>query len=297
MAESPLKTLGENPYSTGQWKYPKDVGTSAHSIAFYINVHKYSEDAQNDANIDTEGRSRRDEVKGTINTGQVLVVNRETKRLNQHIQLYMPEIMQFDYNQEYTTPSMMEATGGIIGGAIDSFSSGRGRGKKSASGAFISSIKEKVMGSIGKGVASLAKAAGGFALNPVIEVLYTQPQLRNFQFDFTFAPSSKEETDNIKQIILQFRRHQAPEYAIGGLFFISPSQFDIEFYMNTGNGFSVNPNIPKISTCVLKTLNVNYAPQGQFTTFYDGMPVSIQLRLAFQELDLVTRESIDKFGF
>jgi hypothetical protein len=282
---APLSDLEKNKYASNRMSYPKDIQNLAHCIAFYINVHEYSKDANKaiEGAVTKSNQVRQD--RGIV----AAPVNRSTKRIADNIRLYMPEIMQFDYNQTYEQPSLAEATTSLVGSFVDDALK---KFSKNRSGGMINSLKEK-----SQSAATLVRAATGVALNPIIEVLYSRPQLRKFQFDFTFAPSSKEETESVKKIIKEFRRHQAPEYAVGGLFFLSPSEFDIEFLMNVGNGFTINKNIPRISSCVLETLNVNYVPQGQFTTFYDGMPVSIQLRLSFMEVDIVTRESIDKFGF
>jgi len=64
-----------------------------------------------------------------------------------------------------------------------------------------------------------------------------------------------------------------------------------------------NPNIPKIGTCVMTTMDVNYAPNG-FSAYEvpdeptaavgsTGMPVAIQLTLQFQEITYLTK---DDFG-
>ena len=75
-----------------------------------------------------------------------------------------------------------------------------------------------------------------------------------------------------------------------------PSQFDIRFYY----GGSENINLPPISTCVLKSIDVNYAPNGW--SAYEvpgepaslgrtGMPVATQLTLQFQETSYLTKNT------
>ena len=172
-----------------------------------------------------------------------------------------------------------------------------------AVGAAIGERAEKV--GLGGPLATLRKGASaaadlfGFSVNPMIEVIYRQPNLREFQFDFNFAPVSQKEADVVGDIIRQFRRHQAPEFnassGIAGAVFLPPSEFDISFHRSTGSGFTENLSMPRISTCILKTVNTNYAPQ-MFATFKDGSSINITLRLAFMELDLMTRERIDQ-GF
>jgi len=38
---------------------------------------------------------------------------------------------------------------------------------------------------------------------------------------------------------------------------------------------------------------VNYAPNGQFTSFADGMPTQINITLTFKELALLTKDKIE----
>ena len=80
-----------------------------------------------------------------------------------------------------------------------------------------------------------------------------------------------------------------PEISTGGLFYVYPSTFDIAYYFNG----TENSNINKISTCVLEDLAVDYGGQG-FNTFNDGMPTEVNLSLKFRELEVLTRERIEK---
>ena len=179
----------------------------------------------------------------------------------------------YDYNQNYDTPSMFD---------------------------YIQSAAGIISKSAGSAIGLIRKAAPltGYSINPIIEVLYNAPELRTFQFDFTFAPKNSEEKNHVMQIIKEFRKHQAPEVAQNGMFFKPPSEFDILFrYKDDYGKFYENPNLPRISTCVLRKININYSPQNQFVTFHDGAPVQIQLRLEFQETELITRDLITTYGF
>jgi hypothetical protein len=132
----------------------------------------------------------------------------------------------------------------------------------------------------------------------MIEVLYTSPGLRSFRFDFMFYPESQKEALAVQKIIQLFQFHQAPEIApsTGGYFLVPPSEFDIEFYYN---GYE-NVNLPAISTCVLTSVDVDYAPNGwsayeipgQYATMGgSGMPVATKLSLEFKETSIVTKAS------
>jgi hypothetical protein len=73
-----------------------------------------------------------------------------------------------------------------------------------------------------------------------------------------------------------------------GRYLIPPSEFDIEFQFNGQK----NPNIPKIATCVLENIDINYTSSGTWTTFDDGLPVEIYLQLNFKEVEMITKDLI-----
>jgi hypothetical protein len=75
--------------------------------------------------------------------------------------------------------------------------------------------------------------------------------------------------------------------AASGMFFIPPSLFNVEFMF----GPEENQYLPRYGDCVLKDIDVNYAPNG-FATHNDGSPVQIQLTLTFQEIEIITKEKI-----
>jgi hypothetical protein len=152
----------------------------------------------------------------------------------------------------------------------------------------------KLLGSGQTGQAILA--ATGRVQNPMLEMVYKSPNFRTFQFDFTFYPRDEREALEVQRILERLRFHQAPELMPdAGGFLIPPSEFDIKFY----NSGKENPNIPQIASCVLVSLDINYAPNGW--SAYEtpgennpslgrtGMPVSIQATLQFQEMTYLTK--------
>jgi len=78
-----------------------------------------------------------------------------------------------------------------------------------------------------------------------------------------------------------------------GLTFVPPSEFDITFYQNGRE----NTNIPKINTCVMEKIEVDYSPTGgMFSTFRNGHPVAVRLSMAFREVEIPHKARIEQ-GF
>ena len=140
------------------------------------------------------------------------------------------------------------------------------------------------------GMAGLSKLTGN-APNPRKEQIFRSVDFRTFQFAYEFFPRDAQEAEYVMNIINQFKYHMHPEFKDANNFlYIYPSEFDIFYY----HGSMENMYINKHTSCVLTEMTVNYAPQGQFTTFENGMPTQINVIMTFKELALLTKDKIKK---
>jgi hypothetical protein len=146
---------------------------------------------------------------------------------------------------------------------------------------------------------AFAYQVNGMVRNPMLELIYSQPRLRTFQFDFAFYPRDEKEALEVQKILERLRFHQAPEVKSGmnGYFLIPPSEFDIKFYYMG----KINPNLDPLTSCVLESIQINYAPSG-FSAYESlnetnpslgrtGMPTAIQLTLMFKETQIKTKDN------
>lgn len=125
--------------------------------------------------------------------------------------------------------------------------------------------------------------------NPFREVFFHAMDYRTFQFKYRFFPKNKSESEKVKKIIDTFKFHMHPELSANGLFYIYPSEFDIVYcYKGEENQYW-----HKISTCALTSLDVDYGGEN-FNSFQDGSPVEVNLSLTFQELEVLTKERMEK---
>lgn len=122
----------------------------------------------------------------------------------------------------------------------------------------------------------------GQVLNPNLELLFTGPQLRPFNFTFRLSAREQDEANNIKQIINFFKKNMAVKKSDGNLFLKSPNTFFVE-YLFKGN--QKHPGINQIKECALTSCNVDYTPNQTYMTFEDGTMVSYMITLTFQELE------------
>jgi hypothetical protein len=235
-----------------------------------------------------------------------------TKLTTDAIALYMPDTLNYTYTQSYSDVSMGGELGGQAAAAAKSAIDAAG-GQADPAAAISKALTSgsQSLGQVGaqKGSEVLGSLTGsentakvlktamtGTVQNPMMEMIYQAPAFREFSFDFKFYPRDEKEALEVQRIIERLRFHQAPEFfkETQG-FLVPPSEFDIKFYYNG----SQNPNIPPMSTAVLISIQVNYAPEG-FTTYEvpgessaalgrTGMPVAIQVMLNFKETSYLTK--------
>lgn len=126
----------------------------------------------------------------------------------------------------------------------------------------------------------------GSVLNPNLELLFTGPQLRPFEFKFQMSAREKAEGENIKDIINFFKKNMAVKKSgSGGIFLKAPNTFLIEYKFNGAD--TTHPGINLIKECALLSCSVEYTPLGTYMTYPDGTMVSYTMSLSFQELEPV----------
>lgn len=165
------------------------------------------------------------------------------------------------------------------------------------------------------GAAAGAAPMAGGAINPKVEVLYRDTNLRRFQFSFLMTPASSSESRVLKEIVKTLRKFSSPtlvggrsdpeegyvgsagsqaSYLSTGGLFLSPSEFRIRFYYKDKNGvWRDNLNIPRIGRCIIEHIDINYAPQGEWSTFHDGAPVAAYLQMVFREMRVIDSQNVE----
>jgi hypothetical protein len=250
------------------------------------------------------------------------------------ISLYMPDTLSMNYNQEYNELMLADIGGGILTAGAAGLSAAKsiyeGYEKGGFSGAFgaagqsdtisdVTTALSAVGGQTTRDINDLFLKTQAKALNPQIQLLYRGVGLRTFSMEFTFTPKSKEEADQVSAIINTFVYASSPTVSgVGGMYFIPPSEININFLMaETGNfsGFTAmlqkagnsiipgldlgnallggskgtsNDRLYKVGTSVIESISVDYAPNG-WSAHSNGAPVQTRLTMNFREIDIVDR--------
>ena len=125
---------------------------------------------------------------------------------------------------------------------------------------------------------------GGRILNPNAELLFQGPVLRDFNFDFLMVARSREEGQEIRRIIRWFKTGMAPKFN-NSTFLNNPDIFTLE-YKRGQNDLDILDTVNRFSPggLALRTIQVDYAPNGSWSAYQDSQPVALRMSLNFAEL-------------
>lgn len=146
----------------------------------------------------------------------------------------------------------------------------------------LGSNKEQILAILAErviGINDNLQGRTGGILNPNIELLFTGPVLREFDFNIKMSPRSEKESTAVKSIIRFFKENMAPKRQESNLFLKAPNTFLIKY---EGRG---EQGLNKIKECALTGCGVNYTPQGSYMTYEDGTMVSYFMKLSFKEIE------------
>lgn len=311
----PLKDLYSNEFKPNILQYPSDLGSTqkGHMVVFtacttsgsgYDQKNTYSAPS----NVSQAGSSflngdllnaGKSLLKGlgsslqgstTIYSNDIdqkvdLTWQPARKRSGDVISLYMPDTVNFSYNSSYTNLSLKDAAAAAV------------QAVAGAVGSKTSELAKGITSAVDSPIAKLGLNALGSAINPMNQLVFDGIDFRSFQMAFQFTPRNLAESQQIKNIIKTFRGHAAPliETGVGGMLFTVPDSFIIQF-IQVGNPKGENPWVTKVKESVLEHIDVNYSPNGIWSTHPDGSPTQINLTLGFKEIELIDRTAINK-GF
>lgn len=146
----------------------------------------------------------------------------------------------------------------------------------------------------GTNAAQILARTEGAVLNPNMELLFQGPALRPFSFTFKMSARNEKEAKQIIGIIRFFKQGMAVQKSKSNLFLKAPHTFRIQYIHRPKGENADHPYIGKIKECALQSLTVNYTPEGQYATYRDGVLVSYEMQMSFQELEPVFNEDSGK---
>ena len=165
--------------------------------------------------------------------------------------------------------------------------------------ALSAAVAGKAVNALGANISSrsVISRATGQILNSNKELLFEGVNIRQFPFNITFTPRSKNDVNAVREIIRKLKRSMAPKRgsttvasASGGWLIQAPDAFILEYR----RGRDIHPFLNKFKPTVLTSMSVNYTGAGTYASYADGNPVSLQMSLVFKELNPIYAEDYDK---
>ena len=219
---------------------------------------------------------------------------RPTKRTSGFIALYMPAAVKVQYAADYGEEEigiLAETGAGIIEGLMQGRPGGETAMK--ALGGLETGVKQAAVAAleaIAPGAKAIMALNEGKVITPKMELMFKGIGRRDFSFEFSFLPKSEQEAIVVESIIHKFKFHMASNYTTGaeGVRKMDiPDNFNIRYMYHNAENLHLN----KISTCVLKGMDVEYGGD-RFVAYGDGRPQATKISLTFQELEIITKDDI-----
>ena len=177
------------------------------------------------------------------------------------------------------------------------------------------------------GMNDILGGTAGVITNPNTEMLFGGPSIRNIGFKFKMAARSEREARNMLTICRRFQHHASAKFGgtspiIGGVIKglsnlgnsnkpkkekTNVTDDQIFDYANSNNfigvpdlclfkymtGNNVNTYLNQYKACAITNVDVNFTPDGSYSTLVGGYPSAVELTLGFVETKIIYKKEID----
>ena len=169
-----------------------------------------------------------------------------------------------------------------------------------------------ILGMLGVNVTPESLLSRGFGVIPNSnnELLFNKVTLRDFQFSWRMSPRDEQEALEVKRIIRFFKqgmaaKTMATQAGERSLYLGAPNIFRLQYRTARGK---IIEGVNRIKPCAVVGTAVNYTPDGQWSAYDEGQPVSCTIAIQMKELEpvyasdysmkvLKQRRSNDNTGF
>ena len=151
-----------------------------------------------------------------------------------------------------------------------------------------------VIAGMAAGGQQLLQRTTGAIANPNMELLFGGPSLRTFSFQFLLAPRDEDEAMTVIKILRFFKQGMAPIRTKSRLFMKSPHTFKLSYRNSQGQEHKY---LNKFKECALQSFGVNYTPNGQYSTYQDGVMTAYQMTMTYSELNPIYNDDYGNEDF
>ena len=154
-------------------------------------------------------------------------------------------------------------------------------------------VQSRLLAMAGIQVSPEAILARGLGVipNSNMELLFNAPALREFAFSWKMTPRDEYEAKKGRHIIRFFKQGMAARKMQGtgssaagknSLFLGTPNVFHVQYKTNRDEDIE---GVNRIKTCAVTGCSLNYTPDGVWSAYEEGQPVSTVMSLRLQELE------------
>ncbi len=195
--------------------------------------------------------------------------------------------------------NLLSGTFSGFGDFIDKLKGGNFGADKPAGQLLSAFLAQYGLGKIGINVdpAQFIARGTGNTINPNLELLFSGPKLRNFSFQFRFAPNDTTEASICRKIMRFFKQGMAARRIREQTLFLgSPNVFRLRYL--TGKDDPIRA-LPRYKICALTSTEVDYAPGGLYQSYEDekagSQPTIMTMTLNFTELTPIFEQDYRDF--
>jgi hypothetical protein len=182
----------------------------------------------------------------------------------------------------------LDRVGGDLASILGEISDGELKSGSPANLALSSFLAQFALGRAGinvDGNAALTRGTGA-VVNPNLELLFNGPKLRNFTFQFQFAPNDEIDASEMRKIQKFFKMGMSPVRNQDNLVFLgSPNVFRLRYRTQEKTRIK---GLPMHKICALTQCEINYTPDGVYQSYDDpsagSSPVRTVMTMSFTEL-------------
>lgn len=283
--ETGQNASGTKTSGFGDFKYPLDIASTKQDVIKFTML-EYKPSGVGASFGSAAGGSR-----GSLANGIP-----KDRKIAGTVVLPVPSGISDTNSADWGSNTMNALQAALAAGAYTGITEGLGRGVESVGSSLKTALGDDTTGraigaafagaAVGGDGAVILQRAEGAVVNPNMELLFNGPQLRPFTFTFKMSARNQSEAQEIIKILNFFKRGMSPIKTESNLFLKAPNTFKIQ-YLHLGSNGKDHPYIGRIKECALQNVTVNYTPEGQYATFRDGVMVSYEMQMQFQELEPV----------
>lgn len=128
---------------------------------------------------------------------------------------------------------------------------------------------------------AIAGAGVNLRLNPALLMMFKQPNFKEWNFQWTLAPNSPDESQAIADIVREFKRNMSPGKM--GPFYTYPAVAQVSFSPNARF-------LTRLKPAAIMAVQTDFTAAGQPSFFNSGAPTIVNLTVSMRETELWTAE-------